>query len=122
MNKRVNTRSQVWPDTIATIKVPEAFGNRIEVKGVVANLGSNGMFIITDEVVAVPANADIVIDFEPEATLPSLAIRASGQTVHSTKKGIGIRFTNIDLKKLQKCIIAKMNRLEGNKDRLVADS
>ena len=116
-NKRRNTRSQVWPDTEATIKVAEAYRTdsrrQIVVKGKVVNLGSNGMFLETDEIVPIDANADIIINFDPESTTSALVIRTSGQIVHSTKEGIGIRFTSIDLAKLQKCIIGKMNKLES---------
>ncbi len=116
MNKRNNTRSQVWPDTTATIKVAEAYGagsrRHTIIKGIVQNLGANGFFIKTDEIAPVPARADIVIDFDPESKIPAMTIRAEGETVHNSKGGIGIRFTNIDLNKLQKCIVAKMNKLE----------
>ena len=116
-NKRKNTRSQVWPDTEATIKVAEAYGadsrRHILVKGKVVNLGSNGMFLETDEIVPISAQAEIIINFDPDSTTSGLVIRTSGQIVHSTKEGIGIRFTSIDLAKLQKCIISKMNKLES---------
>ncbi len=117
-NKRRNTRSQVWPDTEATIKVAEAYGadsrRHIIIKGKVVNLGSSGMFLETDEIVPIDAKAEIIINFDPESTTSALVIRTTGQIVHSTKEGIGIRFTSIDLAKLQKCIIGKMNKLEGS--------
>ncbi len=116
MNKRKNTRSQAWPDTKATIKVAEAYGgssrSHIKITGNVQNLGSNGFFIETDDIVPIPARADILIDFDPESKSSGLTIPATGETVHLSKGGIGIRFITIDLNKLQKCIIAKMNKLE----------
>lgn len=116
MNKRRNTRSQVWPDTKATIKVAEAYGGssrrHITITGTVQNLGAKGFFIETEEIVPVPARTDIVINFDPDSKLPTMAIKATGETVHINKEGIGIRFTSIDLNKLQKCIVAKMNKLE----------
>jgi len=116
-NKRRNTRSQVWPDTEATIKVAEAFGStsrrQLTIKGKVVNLGSNGMFLETNEFVPISAPADIIINFDPESTTSGMVIRISGLIVHSTREGIGIRFTSIDLAKLQKCIISKMNKLES---------
>jgi hypothetical protein len=115
MNKRKNTRSQVWPDTKAFLKITEEYGGRsrshIKLSGVVQNLGSNGFFLETKEIVPVPAKAEIVIDFDPKSDSPVLKIQATGQTVHRSKGGIGIRFTGIDLNKLQKCIVAKMNKL-----------
>ena len=116
MHNRKNTRSQVWPDTKAIIRVREAYGSNsrsyLTVTGIVKNLGSNGLFIQTNEVVSVPAMADILIDFSPESNLPGFKIQATGETVHKSTDGIGLRFISIDLNKLQKCIIAKMNKLE----------
>jgi len=116
MNKRKNTRSQAWPDTKATINVMEDYGgssrSRIKITGNVQNLGANGFFIETEEIVPIPARTDIVIDFDSESKSSGLMIRATGETVHISKGGIGIRFSSIDLNKLQKCIIAKMNKLD----------
>lgn len=116
-NKRRNTRSRVWSDTQATIRVADGFSlgsnGNITFKGTVANLGSNGMFLQTNESVPVPARAEIEIDFDPESSKPGITITASGETVHSTSEGVGIKFTVIDVAKLQQCIIAKMNRLEA---------
>lgn len=122
-NKRRNTRTQVWPDTEATIKVAEAYGNdsrrQVTIRGRVANLGSSGMFLETDELVPIATQADIIINFDPGSSTSGLVIRTSGQVVRSTREGIGIRFTSIDLTKLQKCIIGKMNKLEtASNDRL----
>ena len=115
INKRKNTRSQVWPDTKVTLKVVEDYGggsrSNLVISGRVQNLGSNGLFVETNELVQVPAKADIVIDFDPQSDSPVFKIQASGQTVHVSKGGIGVRFTNIDLNRLQKCIVAKMNKL-----------
>ncbi len=116
MNNRKNTRSQVWPDTKATIRVREAFAENsrghLTITGTVQNLGSNGLFIKTNEIVPVPARTDIMIDFDPESKSPGFKVQATGETVHGSKGGVGIRFITIDLNKLQKCIIAKMNKLE----------
>jgi len=116
MHNRKNTRSQVWPDTEATIRVRETYGDdsrgHLTIKGIVKNLGSNGLFVETDEAVAVQARAEITIDFDPELKSPAMKIQATGETVHISQGGVGIRFITIDLNKLQKCIIAKMNKLE----------
>lgn len=116
MNKRKNTRSQAWPDTMAAIKVAEDYGgatrSHIKISGPVRNLGASGFFIETEDLVPVPARTEIIIDFDPQSKLPGMTIQATGETVHVAKGGIGIRFTSIDLNKLQKCIIAKMNKLE----------
>ena len=116
-NKRRNTRSRVWSDTQATIRVADGFSagsnGTITYKGTVGNLGSSGMFLETAEKVPVPARADIEIDFDPESRGKGITLSATGETVHSTGDGVGIKFTVIDVPKLQQCIIAKMNRLEA---------
>ncbi len=116
-NKRRNTRNRVWPDTKATIRVTDGFmvdrGGRITVSGIVGNLGAKGMFLKTFEDVPVPARADITINFDPDSKVADLFLYASGETVHTTGDGVGIKFTSINVAKLQQCIIEKMNRLEA---------
>lgn len=113
MQKRLCTRSNVWENTDATIKVREQIDPKragyVTVKGKVENLGSSGMFLITDEVVPVPAPAEIIINFTPNASASELMLNAAGKTVHISPKGVGIKFTSIDLRKLQNCIIQKIN-------------
>ena len=113
--KRKNTRSQVWQDLEATIKVNDPLGGGdaarkiLTVSGAVLDLGGTGMFLKTLENVPVPAKAEITIDFDP-ASNGKLTISAMGETVRSTADGVGIRFTTIDLTRLQHCITARMNR------------
>ncbi|MGM0452129.1 MAG: PilZ domain-containing protein [Thermodesulfobacteriota bacterium] len=112
--KRKNTRSQVWQDLEATIKVNDPFGGSVArkiltVSGAVLDLGGTGMFLKTRENVPVPAKAEITIDFDPSGN-GNLTISAMGETVRSTADGVGIRFTTIDLTRLQHCIMARMNR------------
>ncbi|MBC2715403.1 MAG: hypothetical protein HF978_08850 [Desulfobacteraceae bacterium] len=113
MKKRRYTRSGVWPHTDATIKVQENISydkvQYLTVKGKVQNLGSSGIFILTDKLVPIPATAEITINFDSTSNIPGLLISASGKTVRLTKQGVGIEFTSIDLKKLQTCIIKKIN-------------
>ncbi len=121
MNKkpvRKSTRSQVWPDIVATIKVQDTFGNAhsrsfVTITGRVEDLGAAGMFLLTSESVPVPARAEIMIDFDPKVKLSGLRIIALGETVRKTGEGVGIKFNQIDMRQLQKCIVAKMNRMES---------
>ena len=109
---RVNTRTRVWPDTKATIRVADPYSPAREVltiEGQVGDLGGTGMFLITRDPVPVPAEAEIQIDFDP-ARPSSLRVHAQGETVRSSTDGVGIRFTAIDLNHLQQCILARMNR------------
>jgi c-di-GMP-binding flagellar brake protein YcgR len=113
-NFRKATRSRVWPDIEATVKVsqkyhkPRAFHT---IKGAVCDLGGGGMFLVTPEDAPVPAKAEITIDFDPRSKSTATKIRAFGETVRLTNEGIGIRFTFIDLFKLQQCIIYRMNQM-----------
>lgn len=109
---RENTRTQVWDDTKAVIKVADPYSQSREVltiRGRVADLGGTGMFLVTDDPVPVPADAEILIEFDP-ARASALKVHARGQTVRTSKDGVGIRFTEIDLNRLQQCILARMNR------------
>jgi len=118
MQKRRYTRSGVWPNTEATLKVQETFSDNknknVKIKGNIENLGSSGMFVITNETIPVPATAEITINFDSESNMPDMMMTASGKTVRMTKKGVGIKFTAIDLTKLQQCIIQKINDSENS--------
>ena len=110
---RKNTRTQVWPDTKATIKVDDPYSpvrRVLTITGQVGDLGSTGMFLITEEKVPVPAKAEIIIDFDSSKASSTLRIDARGETVRAADKGIGIKFTSIDMQRLQECILARMNR------------
>jgi len=70
------------------------------------------MFFNTHEFIPVPGKAEITIQFDADSASDDLAVDASGETVRLTKQGVGIKFTDIDMVKLQKCIINKMNQCE----------
>ncbi|NOY68550.1 MAG: hypothetical protein GXP53_03530 [Deltaproteobacteria bacterium] len=110
-NKRGNTRSRVWPDTTATVKIKDPYDAEgrsvITIRGIVADLGSEGMFIKTDEAVAVPSRAEITIDFNPDRP-GTICVHAMGQAVRSADNGIGLKFSTIDVQRLQKCILERM--------------
>lgn len=111
-HQRRNTRTRVWPDTKATLKVADPFSSArkvIALTGRVGDLGGSGMFLFTREAVPVPAKAEIRIDFDSGKS-PDLVIEALGETVRRTSEGVGIRFTSIDMSRLQRCILAKMNK------------
>ncbi len=112
-NKRKNTRSAVWEDITATLDVsdPSATKGRgkMIVKGRVKDIGAQGMFFVSADVVPMDAKADIVIDFNPEQP-GNLILAAEGKTIRKDAEGVGIRFTRIDLRRLQQCITARMNR------------
>jgi len=111
--KRRTTRSKVWQNTEATIKVsdPNDFSARrtISIKGNVDNIGSSGMFLRTTEYIPVFSKADIIINFDPNSNSRDYSISALGETIRVTKNGAGIKFLSIDMSKLQQCLINKMN-------------
>ena len=112
-NNRSVTRCKVCTDTQVTVNVSEAFdhGNwSFTVKGTIKDIGERGLFLMTPEVVPVPAKGKITIDFEPGSPSDNFKIRALGETVHATNEGVGIRFTYVNLPKLQQCIVSKMNK------------
>lgn len=114
VNKRVCTRSQVWPDTAATLTTvapgPQKDADKLVVKGSVRDIGSNGMFLKTSEYVPVNSTVNIDIQFDPCCKSSTLPLSARGKVVHSNRKGVGIRFTSIDLSLFQRIIVEKMNR------------
>ena len=112
-NKRKNTRSAVWEDITATIDVSNPFATKgrgkMIIQGSVKDIGAHGMFLVSKDVVPVDAKAEIVIDFNPEQP-GKLLLAAEGKTVRKNAEGVAIRFTRIDLRKLQQCIMERMNR------------
>lgn len=114
MNKRLCTRSQVWPDTTATITTvatgPQKDTDKLVIEGNVRDIGSNGMFLKTSEFVPVNSTVNIDIQFDPHCKSSTLPLNARGKVVHSNRKGVGIRFTSIDLSLFQRIIVEKMNR------------
>ena len=109
---RKNTRSAVWPDVKATLKMTDPYSAKHKVLtavGRVGDLGGAGMFVFTRDNVPVPVKAEITIDFDSGKT-PDLVLTARGEVVRRTSEGVGIRFTAIDMAHLQKCILARMNR------------
>jgi c-di-GMP-binding flagellar brake protein YcgR len=112
--RRKVKRSQTWPDTMATLRVNDSYSETgrgsIVFKGRVDDLSAGGMFFQTDEAVPVPAKAEIDIDFDPASNGSKLVLKATGETVRAVKNGVGIRFDQIDLAEMQRCIISRMNR------------
>jgi len=103
------TRSQVWPDTEATLRVTSKPSSIA--KGTVGDLGSEGMFLFTHDAVPVNAIGEVTIDLDSKSKLTNLKITAQCKAVRKTNDGVGIKFTSINLSKLQECIVCKINRM-----------
>ena len=116
IRKRKCTRSLTWPETEAKITFREFVGAKKtrerSVEGRVTNLGASGMRLKTLESVPLHIPLSIEIRFDPGSGSPDLKLRATGKTVRLCKDGVGIQFTAIDLKRLQACIVKKINLSE----------
>jgi len=116
IRKRKCTRSHTWPETEAKVTFTEFVGAKKtkerSVVGRVANLGASGMRLKTSEPVPLHTRLSIEIRFDPGSRAPDLKLRATGKSVRLCKDGVGIQFTVIDLKRLQTCIVKKINLSE----------
>ena len=114
MDNRKSSRKKVWEDTEAIIKVDDPFSSgsrkRMTISGNVDNLSTGGLFLKTMETVPLSSEVEITINFDPASPSGDLSVKAYGETVHVSDNGVGIRFTSIDMVKLQQCIITKMNQ------------
>lgn len=112
-NLRKYTRSTVWDDIRAILSMKDPFGsskrNVLTIEGTVRDIGAHGMFFISDENIPVGTKADIVIDFDPGQP-GKLSLKAQGEIVRTGTGGVGVIFLNINLQRLQECIMGRMNR------------
>ena len=115
-HQRVSTRSQAWPDTRATIRYSDPTQpekrSTLSLDGKVRDIGSNGMFLEIEERVPTDTNLDIEINFDPNSRISKLIVKAKGKVVHTKSDGVGIRFTDMDLSRFQKCIVEKMKQAD----------
>jgi hypothetical protein len=70
------------------------------------------MFLETLQHLPLGSRLRIEILFDPEARSSRLPVHAQGVAVHSTREGVGIRFTSIDLSALLQTVVEKMNRVD----------
>ena len=112
-NLRKHTRSTVWEDITATLSIKDPFGsgkrNVLTIEGTVKDIGAHGMFFTSNENIPVGTKADIVIDFDPGRS-GKLSLKAQGEIIRRGDTGVGVNFVNINLQRLQECIMARMNR------------
>ena len=110
--KRSTSRNKVWPETEAVIKYRDPIASRpntIEIlKENIANLGSRGMFIKTNEHLALNTELDILIDFNPGKS-PGISLKAEGVVLRAENKGVAIQFTKINTQELGDCIMQKLD-------------
>jgi len=110
--QRKNTRNKVWPETEVHVKYRDKAALKsnsiVSFKAGVDNLGSNGMFIKTEEVVATGTEMELKIDFNPGGR-PPIFIHAEGTVLRKEKNGFALKFTKIDVHALGECIMAKLN-------------
>ncbi len=110
--KRLISRNKVWPETVAVITYRDATYYRLHINkfftGKIDNIGSQGMFIITDKNLNINTKLDILIDFNPNKA-PEISIKAEGIVLRSGSEGLAIQFTKISTLELGQCIIQKLN-------------
>lgn len=111
-NQRKNTRNRVWPGTEAVLSVKDLPKikslAKAETRAIVENLSGNGIFVSTENSIAVKTVVDIKIDFEP-GKLPPNVIYATGVVLRQEETGVAIQFQTIDTRQLGDCIMARMN-------------
>ena len=99
--RRKSTRTKLWFDAEAIVKFD--FGT---IKGKVDNLGAKGMFFMTSQ--KIPQNSDVEIKLifksKKQSELPDI----KGTVAWCEDKGMGIQFTEIDLKVFRECMTSIM--------------
>jgi len=114
LDRRKSIRTKAGKDTRASVNIFNSNGYDSQqsylIRGYVENIGPGGMLLKTHEFIPVPAKADMIINFDSKHNSSEYSLNASGETVRITDDGVGIKFTSIDLAKLQKCIIHKINQ------------
>ncbi len=110
--QRKNTRNKVWPETEVHVsfrdKTALNSNTIVRFKAAVDNLGSNGVFIRTPEVLVSGTEVDMKIDFNPGGHPPNY-IHARGKVVRVEESGFAVMFTKINVHDLGECIMAKLN-------------
>jgi hypothetical protein len=99
--KRKTTRTKLWFDAEAIVK-----SNHGVIRGKVDNLGSKGMFVETSQ--KIPRNVEVEIKIIFKSESPSELSDIKGTVIRCEDKGMGIQFTEIDLKLFRECMAAIM--------------
>jgi len=99
--RRKTTRTELWFDAEAIVKSKHGV-----ITGKVVNLGSKGMFLETSE--RIPRNVEVEIKIIFKSESPSELSDIKGLVIRHEDNGIGIQFTEIDLKLFRKCMTSMM--------------
>ena len=99
--RRKTTRTELWFDAEAIVKSKHGV-----ITGKVVNLGSKGMFLETPE--RTPRNVEVEIKIIFKTESPSELSDIKGLVIRHGDKGIGIQFTEIDLKLFRECMTSMM--------------
>ena len=99
--RRKTTRTELWFDAEAIVKSDHGV-----ITGKVENLGSKGMFLETPERIPKKEDVEIKIIFKTENPTELSGIK--GLVIRHEDKGIGIQFTEIDLKLFRECMTSIM--------------
>ena len=99
--RRKTTRTELWFDAEAIVTSEHGV-----ITGRVGNMGSKGMFLETPERIPRNVGVKIKIIFKLESPLELPDIK--GLVVRHEDKGIGIKFTELDLKLFRECMTTMM--------------
>ena len=99
--RRKTMRSRLWFDARAIVKFD--YGT---IRGIVHNLGARGMFLRTSQRIPEYSKVEVKIMFHSK--VPSVLSGIKGTVIWCTDKGIGIRFTKVDLDRFRGCVTSIM--------------
>lgn len=99
--RRKTSRTDLWFASEAIV----TYENWI-IKGFVNNLGARGMFLETLQ--KIPVDTDVEVEIIFQSKNPSKLSNIKGTVSWCGDKGIGIRFTEIDLELLRECMTSMM--------------
>ena len=103
IEKRNAARSEIWSDVYAQVKINEQL-----ITGKVKNLGSKGMFLVTDYQLPVSSKINVMLLFKLKSR-PDLHLEVNGNVAWHNKEGMGIQFHRMDLDKFRECVLAMVN-------------
>ena len=99
--RRKTTRTELWFDAEAIVTSEHGV-----ITGRVGNMGSKGMFLETPE--RIPRNVEVEIKIIFKTENPTELSDIKGLVIRHEDKGIGIQFTEIDLKLFRECMTTMM--------------
>ena len=101
--KRNATRVDLWLNVVADVMAKNK-----TISGKVKNLGSRGMFLLSEKRVPISTPVGVQLIFKLKDA-GDLSLKATGTVVWFNEEGMGIQFSEIDLEQFRKCVVAMVN-------------